>query len=352
MPKYDVTELLRAQKDRIEREAAEAITVDTEVEVDQIIEELRSQPRVTTQSHFDVEDLPTEDVISPGRSLIPYGPLRQIRPEFVKTRAEAMEQLNQTLILNRYGLPGYIYRSDMLDCTLLSRLGEDVTSNEVHDMEDMLAASSVELGYEEGYPVVKLGHGLPFWDQLPWETQDAYLAFQKYLNIIGIRQLHTLNSWKPEQLEEWYNSYMWAFRVKAYDMYLVAHHEKLKIDRRMTVEGRQYELSSKLIEQFSALFDTEDMTVQMAAMSPFQAISAIEKLAKIQRESVGLGTSDKNGGENLKRIVPVAVMMEQIAAGSQVESDTKQISVETLEDDPRAMELAQELIIRSQPNAE
>jgi hypothetical protein len=288
------------------------------------------------------------------------GPLRNVDPKKVNTAWQLIEQLSPGLPSNEYDLPIFIYRPDMLDYAAIARslaAGEhDTTPTLVgpaqapvlgtQEMNAMLEAAIVPLSYNEGFPV--LPSGMPFWTQLEYEPKEAYDAFVNYLELGGARQISQLIAYNLDELKEYYHMYYWTHRVKAFDLYKVAHHQKVKLQRMLATEDSHYRTAERLMRKLETYF--EGVTFDEDNISPEKAVGILEKLVKIQRVSVGLpanGESKENPG-NERTVTPVNVIMQQISQNKDASKTKQGNDVDLLLEDPDAVELAQELIIKMQ----
>ncbi len=118
--------------------------------------------------------------------------------------AEVARTAQERVPTNVYGLPLGIYRSDLMAPSQVVRgqlLPEDLpeppepepgvrgraSARHIYHNgkpvlvldERVLRQAYVELNYDEGYPQLPLGTA--FWDRLPWEPHEAYVAFEAYL---------------------------------------------------------------------------------------------------------------------------------------------------------------------------
>lgn len=294
------------------------------------------------------------------------GFLRKLNPKKLNRTWQLIQQLNESIPLNKYGLPIYVYRPDMLDVHMFANAitgyqsqnttaassgssaddGPNIVYN-ITDCEECLEAATIELTYDEGFPVTPNGH--LFWRKLEFESDEAYSAFVDFLEMGGARQISDMVGYKLDDLREYYHLYYWQWRVKAFDLYQIAHHQKLKLQRMLSTEDDHYQMSSKLLRRLgayleSAAFDDDSLT-------PEKAIGMMEKLVKIQRISAGLpanGEAKENNDANRRAPSSVNVLVQQLAQnGAPVETEV-QTDVDQLLEDPSVVDMAQQLIIRQQ----
>jgi hypothetical protein len=278
------------------------------------------------------------------------GPLAKINTKCLNTKQQVMEQLNNSLPLNKYNLPDYIYRADMVDHGLmLKALGDIEQAPEkstaiAADVHAMLTAAMVEVDYSEGYPRIL---ETPFWYDLPWEPKESYTQFQAYLDLGGVRQLHQLIGYDIGEARNNFHMYLWSFRVKAYDMYVIAHHQKLRIQRALSTEDKHYRMAEGLITQLKAEIQRRGNAF-LEGIEPDKAVAMLEKLVRVQRISVGLAANGDSGPMPISKTPTVTAIMEEIAEaeGSKQEEDNQ--ITEDLMNNPEALEQAQNLIVSLQ----
>lgn len=308
------------------------------------------------------EDQPVSTSVAIRR----HGPLKGVDPKKVGSVWQLLEQLSPGLPLNEYSLPVYVYRPDMLDYAAIVRAltsGEQTTGAtttsfppaqhagpgpSLTDIQQSLEAAIVPLTYNEGFPV--LPSGMPFWMQLEFEPKEAYDAFVSYLELGGARQLSALIAYNLEELREYFHTYYWGFRVKAFDLYKVAHHQKVKLQRMLSTEDTHFKLAEKLLKKVETYFEGKELDDE--DITPDKAVAMLEKLVKIQRVSVGLpanGESKEADGDK-RKVTPVQILMQQISQnGAESRANTAN-EVDLLLEDPDAVDMAQELIIKMQNN--
>lgn len=291
--------------------------------------------------HGDVLDAETSVPNIPKRQL-PVA-LRNLDLLSIESRVDLMEQLNTRLPLNDMELPDFLYRPDLLDYTAFTRLGTqgDLRSDsDVLGAMDLLKAAEVRLYYNEGFPTLK--GGTPLWFQLPYETAKAYAAFERYISLSGVRRLIDLAPIRPEESTEWFHLYVWDLRVKAFDLFVVAHHRKNQLSRRLQTEDNHYKMAKSALEAVTAQFAA--INWEEAKVTPPQLVKMMADLAKIQRDAIGLVA----GGDLKQPLAPVQtthVIMQQIAPKA-AQSAREEDEIDLLRDDPESIELAQELILR------
>lgn len=264
--------------------------------------------------------------------------LRGIDASKVETRTDLVRELNRTLPLNEYNLPLYIYRPDLLDPQALLQTDRPSARQQ---LADMLANSITNLNYDLGYPTLGKDD-TPFWGQLLWESNTAFETFLTYLELEGVRGLHSIQNVLPELASEWYHQNCWKYRAQAFDAFRVAHHARMREQRIFSVQDDHYKKGQKL---FQKVFDhlnskpIEDLEFD-------KGVNALEKLSKIVQSTLGMQASNKD--PNPTTGTSVEVVMRKTAETQHIVRKTDQdgIDMESLLSDPAALERAQELIIR------
>lgn len=351
----------------------------------------------------DIQDVDTERMLPPSRSPTTTNtttnntsaptptvsqlpaPIRRINFGTIESRQQLMRELNGTIPLNEFNLPRFIYRADLLDYTALATLSQLAIAVAQHQhqtqpqdaapantatglfgqlhsngyaslptshmtvgdaerqIKELLDVATIFLDYHHGYPTLK--NGQPLWAKLDWEGTDAFHAFVRYLETPGVRTLQSINSWPGDVLTEWYHLNTWAYRAQAYDMFRQAHHDRMRAHRIMHTEDSHYIAAeaafSKLNKTLSAI--PED---KLAELEPQVIVTMMEKLARIQRASVGLRGLD--GSETPKpQPMSVEVQMRQIASndGALKPADDG-FDTFTLLENADALKAAQELIVK------
>lgn len=296
-------------------------------------------------------------------SKLPFGPLRILNPNRMASKAALFEQLIPTIALNEFDLPNYYYRADLLDHDhireqLLSLQANNSSSAvndnlerqaKIRELQSMLDAASVQLIYDEGFPTIP--SGTPYWSRLDAEPSLAFEAFFSYLEMGGARQLHLLSAHPIGDLKAWFHIYGWTHRVKAFDLFKIANAQKIRLQRMLSTEDDHYFMAERILKQVDAHIkaNAEDL---LGALSLPEAVSILEKLVKVQRISAGLLA---NGGAVETPKPPSYQPVHAITQNAVEESRTQRSEIvdeyDLLSDDPDAIDIAQELIIRTQRSA-
>jgi hypothetical protein len=353
MPHLDTSEILHKGEYNTKR----PITIDGEArevgELDDDTLSLAGEPEFAQPGLRDIEEAKPV-----GR--LPHGPLRSIDPDRLMAKWQLMEQLNSSLQLNEWDLPDYIYRADLLDHTLVAdgmkrHLDPTTTailsptegrSEGIQEIVAHINAARVELVYHEGFPALE--NGMPFWQQLPFETVEAYTAFTFYLEQGGARKMTDLIAWDLGEVKNWFHTYFWNFRVKAFDLYRSAHATRTKLTRMLSTEDDHFKLAAKLMQSLGTILEGPGFKDKLEALDADKAIGVLEKLVKVQRISVGLPANGSTTADAAKPVAPPTtnIIMQQITEGHVRKEETNDFDM--LTEDPALVEMAQNLIIESQ----
>jgi hypothetical protein len=265
--------------------------------------------------------------------------IRSINPQKIASRVDLMREIMPTIPLNEFNLPIYIYRADLLNFTLVVDEGlEDRTKT----LQEMLDNATISINYAMGFPT--FSEMTPIWGQLPYESKEAFQAFLVYLDQAGARTLHQMPAYSLDDLNEWFYLCYWHFRAVAYDMYRIAHHNRMREQRIMTLEGRHFERAEKMFEKFAQAIENLDAD-QLKGASLNELMGALEKAAKLQRISLGLSAQ---GGEKKETSgTSVEVTMRQVAQKDGTRTtEAEDVGMAEILSDPDAIASAQELILR------
>lgn len=217
-------------------------------------------------------------------------------------KADVFKNINAGLPLNDYGLPDYIYRADMIPPDILS------DSYTPRERKDMLVAASLQLTFTHGYPSIE--EAVPFWERLPSEPLEAYNTYMMFMEMpektsfeVPVRLLHHIAAVSNIELSrviEWCHVYYWHWRSRAYDLFIAASHRKQREHRIMSIEGKHFMLaeryltavdtliSEKLGRALKAVQDDEADQTEFESLDIKGLVDIVDKLAKVQRISVGL----------------------------------------------------------------
>lgn len=266
--------------------------------------------------------------------------LRNLDMSKVETRTDLIRELSRSIPLNEYNLPIYIYRPDLLDPAAMLQVERTEAKGR---LADALNTSITYLSYDMGFPT--LSSDQPFWARLPWESEQGFLAFLQYLDLDGARSIHKIDSIPMESLREYQHQNYWKYRAVAFDAFKAAHHHRLREKRIFEVQDQQYVKAGRLLEKVNSQLTSMDV-----GDIPFdKLVGAFEKLAKVQRESIGMGQTagmDKNGAPLTGTSVEVVMRNSAQKNHQERKVENDNFEMDLLLADPDALEQAQELIIR------
>ena len=277
------------------------------------------------------------------------------------TKGAIFRQLNSSLTLNDFGLPDFIYRSDLIPMELY-----DYTP---HERNDYLEAAVIPINWDHGYPATE--NNVPLWEQLPGESLTAYNAFLSYLELPKtsdhehpVRMLPLLAEAlgiELSMLSDYSHMFYWTIRFRAYDLYLTACHQKQREQRIMSIEGKHFTMAERYLNKLDIVIGKRlDHTIEELQDSESaihddlklkDLVDMVDKLSKIQRVSVGLpanGAYDKEGQLG-GRHQQVDDSFKEIAANAMPakKTDNRSANMDKLLASPEDLARAQDLIIRS-----
>lgn len=274
------------------------------------------------------------------------------------TRDAAFRQVTSAAPTNDYGLPVFIYRPDLVPQNI----------NQLDDSErmDILIGATIDIIYDEGFPTFI--DGTAFWSQMSFEPDDAYTQFKAYLeqgNTQGIRRLEDLfhsdgnedaallNGATRAGIKDAFIYYNWVARCKAYDLFKVAAHHKLREKRILGITDQHFLQSETLLTRLNTYFekkDDEGEYVWLSELNPKVALDFFDKLTRVQRTALGLGSHGIAEDGGLSRNADVSVTLRQIAAGARDPNASGDADngadLSLLLSDPETAVMAQELIIK------
>lgn len=282
------------------------------------------------------------------------------------SKGNIFRRLNSSLELSEYGLPDYLYRSDLIPTDLFYRTPE--VRNE------LLTSSIIPITWDHGYPATD--DATPLWEQLPGEPREAYDVYLKYLELPQasnsnnpVRMLPLLaqaTGISYEQLSEYSHMYYWRFRFRAYDLFLIVCHQKQREQRIMSIEGRHYSLAEKYLNKVDKILEARlehDIQELVGGGDDGESsihydlklkdlVDIVQKLTTIQRVSVGLPA---NGNDQSERALlgaknqTVDDSFREIAshATPAKRANARPASMDALLADPKALEMAQQLILQA-----
>jgi len=237
----------------------------------------------------------------------------------------------------------------------------------------------VPLQYDEGFPAFE--DGRPFWGRLEFESSDAYLIFQRYLQMSfgrasdpededdfgiaaqGTRSINSLvlqltpgiNDAKllelTERFKQYYHLYYWGLRAKSYDLFRVTEYRQKQELRAIETQDDHYIQTRKLRKRLEQYMESDEEFWDM--MTPKTGIDMFKTITQLERVSAGIPaggpmTKEVEGGG---RSFEVAFRtMAQDQHGESVVGDTISEDGHILDkalEDPAATKILQEIIIKS-----
>lgn len=250
----------------------------------------------------------------------------------MNTKTALVQKLASEIPSTVEGLPQYLLRVDLLPAV-------DGDSEFVMTREDLETCKLV-LNYDQGYPCFT--DGRPVWSRLYHESQEAYRAFENYMEQgpkHGIRQLQTTEDELKIPLSDlavWFTECFWLARAKAYDVFRVQAHQAQRVQRLMTAEDRQFLIAENLFTKAEALMEDENFLDALAA-NPRNLLEALKVAGKLQSQAVGMAGNGKKGDVNVHI---------NTAAASENRQRATNATLDRVLSDPRAAELMQELVLR------
>ena len=242
-----------------------------------------------------------------------------------------------------------------------------------------LNGAFVPLQYDEGFPAFE--DGTAFWSRLPFEPQDAHLAFERYMLMAsgrapgtensedvgmaadGIRSIGTLiTKLSPDiddvkllafsdKLTEYYHLYYWGLRVRSYDLFRVTQHHQQQELRAIETQDDHYIKSRKLRTRLEEYMDDDEDFWDM--MTPKTALDMHKHLTQLERISAGVPASgpitkdDNQQGQSFEMtFATVAQAHRNEGSESSLLNEDGEVLEQALKD-PAAVEILQKLIIKT-----
>lgn len=265
--------------------------------------------------------------------------LRSLDASKIENRTDFVRELARTLPLNEYNLPDYLYNPAFLDIAPLANMDRMEAKQQ---LADGLTNAITMLQYDHGYPTIK--DDQPLWSQLPWESRAAFEGFLQYLQQEGARSTSKIPNLEPGLLKEWFHENYWLTRSVAYDSFLAAHHARLRESRIFKVQDDHYRKAELMLKKVTDAFDA--LTVDdFAKEGPNALANMFSKIAKVQQDSLTVGVP-KDGAVGPGPSVEVVMRQAAAKQGQIRKVDTDTADMDALLNDPAALEMAQELIIK------
>jgi len=243
-----------------------------------------------------------------------------------------------------------------------------------------LQAAFVSLQYDEGFPAFE--DGRTFWSKLDYEPNDAFMAFNRYLQMnmgrvadpedeedygvaaSGTRAISTLVQMmtpgisdkmliqRIEQLKMYSHLYYWGLRTKSYDLFRVVQYRQQQEIRAIETQDDHFIQARKLRNKVMNYMESEEDFWDL--MTPKVAVDLLKTTTQLERISAGIpaaGPSVKEGDGSSGRSFEISYRtIAQDQAGDSG-SDTALIDQEghvldAALESPEATKILQELIIK------
>jgi len=321
--------------------------------------------------------------------------------------------------MNDFGLPTGIYRTDLLpyhdykehsptiapvapmggngvgvgviehsdienDLSLTSVPQEEQTELDIYRIAgfpaESLHGAFMPLQFDEGFPAFE--NGQPFWSRLEYEPNDAFEAFQKYLQMslgtpgtvpkyddtdneydgtsaTGTRNISILaaNQFVDKQVlqmaqiyQQYYHLYYWGMRAHAYDLYRIAQYRTQQELRMVETQDEHYVQTRRLRHRLMQYMNNEEEFWDM--MTPKTGIDMFKTVTTLERISAGLPASGPiNEANEANRGKPFEVTLRSVAQTNRrvqnVSLDEEGEVLDKALEDPETTEVLQELIIKT-----
>lgn len=286
---------------------------------------------------FEIDDKPLNAEASessgemvPVYSVVPQV-VRGINISRVSNRTELIREAIKVLPINDYGLPEYIYRTDLVSFVEAQR----------EHLGDILENAIMPLEYHQGFPT--LPNEQPFWAQLPFEDVEAFKAFVFYMSLEGGRTLERCAAYKQEDLGVWYHENYWAPRARAYDLFTAAHHMRMREHRIFKLNDKHYAEGEKIFNKVMNVLNglTEE---DLKSVEPDKLVTMATKIAGLQRQAAGVASLN---ADMTPKAPSVEVFMRDIAKQNvQPTLAEEDLDISKLLQDPQTADTLQELVIR------
>lgn len=295
------------------------------------------------EGEFQEEDI--SRALAPMRAESDPWLIKQLLKETIETFGDLILALYKLVPQTDTDLPLFIYRVDIIPFDRVRDIllrEEESLGARGRELEELFGPAIVQLKYDEGFPTMPSGN--PIWEKFDFETNEAYSQFATYISDGPTRALYKLISYDPLEVIENSKRYYWTTRIRAFDVYRVAYHEKIRLHRALEAEDSHYLMADRMLKKLNLVFD--ETTVQdLKDLGVDKAVAVAEKLVKIQRDSVGLNNpkayEDRLTAPTMHKLVRKVTRSE--AVERQETDETEHIT-----NDLEALEMAQELIIKVQ----
>jgi len=270
--------------------------------------------------------------------------------------AKTIGKLMGGVEMNDLGLPVYLYRPDLL---IAPSTGTSVVDQST-DLATLHQSAKVVVDYDEGFPTLD---GRAIWLQFSFEPTPLYKCFDIYLRQCeyGARSLPSVlddaecpPGVRLSDLKHAFKLYMWKYRVKAYDLFNVAHRQKLRDHRAVEADNDDFLRANKLLDIANLYMDNQGNEL-VENMSPSMLLDFIGVATKLRRLSLGMNGDGKGKSSPSTQSQSLEVVMKTIARDSEVGADALTIDnntskLDNILQDSDAVKMAQELIIKVNNN--
>jgi hypothetical protein len=270
------------------------------------------------------------------------------------TRAELIFALQNNIPRNEYNLPRYLYRTDLLDPGIfhLTEQEQQEIDNGENDkyqiMQASLDAAVLELTYQEGFPAFR-ATGAAIWSKLDFESPEDHDLFESYRSLPGARQLELLPAQHKKRTIVLFHTNYWAVRTLASDAFASVHMRRMREQRILKTDDAHFLMSERLITK---LKDVESgVNWDVLKENPQEFVQTLERVAKLQRQSLGLVSANGSGGKAPEGVESVQSAMRRSLeqpVQSEATSAPEAADILKLLGDDKLAGMAQEVILRVQ----
>ena len=148
----------------------------------------------------------------------------------------------------------------------------------------------IQVSWTTKFPMI---NGIPFWERIPNEVEDFYLAFCHYRDQLTPRLLSkTAQHFNidPEILELTSQLWMWQDRVQEYDTYIAEYTKSMRSKEITLMETRHQKLAKKMLDLSEEAIEQFDID----ELSPAQLVAFLKAATDLERISLGLTADGKD----------------------------------------------------------
>ncbi len=162
--------------------------------------------------------------------------------------------------------------------------------------QDVLDSAFVPLSYDEGYPA--LPDGQPFWNQLNFESDEAFQRFCEYVEL-GKKEFRILPNIAKgpadlQSLIQYSSFYYWPHRSRCYDLFFAASKKREREFLIYDLELSHLKEAQTLRKKITEYMETTEF---MDMMTPMVAVNLLKLTWQMERASAGLpANGPSNGG--------------------------------------------------------